>query len=356
MRVLLTGGGTMGSASPLLSVASQLRSQKKECGILWIGTYTGPEKAVVKEADIPYAAIFSGKLRRYFSWRNFIDPFFIIIGFFQALFIIKKFDPDVILSAGAYVSVPAVWAGRLLGKKIIIHQQDIVPGLANKLMAPFAEKITVTFERSLDDYERSKAVWIGNPIRPELLFGSRDKCYETFGLEQGIPVVLILGGGTGSEVLNGLVESSKEELSKFCQIIHLTGKGKGKNKDSGRYHSRDFLTNEMGDVYAAANIVVARAGLSTLTEICGLGKAAILVPIPYTHQEENASFFKDKEAAVVLDQEKLSKGSFISAIKELAEDASKRQKLKYNAINIMRADAAEAFACVIDEVRYGLEK
>ena len=168
VKIILTGGGTGGSVAPLLGVAEMLqRRDAKSCvstdagyEFLWIGTKHGPERAMVEREKIEFIAIPSGKMRRYASFKNFIDPFFILAGFFKSLYIILKWKPDFVMSAGSFVSVPVIWAAWLLRVPSLVHQQDARPGLANVLMAPFAGVITVTFEKSLMDYGK-KAVWIG---------------------------------------------------------------------------------------------------------------------------------------------------------------------------------------------------
>ncbi|MBU4014724.1 glycosyltransferase, partial [Patescibacteria group bacterium] len=165
-KILLTGGGTGGSVAPLLAI-SDVGCRMSDVGkfkFTWIGTRNGVEKQMVQKENIKFISIASGKFRRYFSIKNFIDLFKIIFAFFQSLAILIKEKPALVMSAGSFVSVPVVWAAWLLRVPVLIHQQDVRHGLANKLMAPFANVITVTFEKSLADYGK-KAVWTGNPAQ-----------------------------------------------------------------------------------------------------------------------------------------------------------------------------------------------
>jgi UDP-N-acetylglucosamine--N-acetylmuramyl-(pentapeptide) pyrophosphoryl-undecaprenol N-acetylglucosamine transferase len=359
IKILLTGGGTGGSVSPLLAVFEELKSykveSKKEFEYLWVGTRLGLEREMVEKAGIKFIAIPSGKLRRYFSLNNFLDPFKIIAGFFKSLLIISRFKPDLIMTAGAFVSVPVVWAGWLLGVKVLVHQQDVRPGLANKLMAPFANVITVAFEESLK-YFGKKAVWTGNPAQLSITNYqlSIEKIYKKFGLKKDLPIVLIVGGGTGAEAINKLVWESLDELTSFCQIVHITGKGKGtRNQESGirNYVSYDFLEHEkvMG-IMQVADLVVSRAGLGFLTEISYLGKPAIIIPMPDTHQEDNARVFGEKKDAIVLDQTELTPEVFSSKIGGLLKDKTLLKELGNNVGRVMKKGANEEMARIVEHL------
>jgi UDP-N-acetylglucosamine--N-acetylmuramyl-(pentapeptide) pyrophosphoryl-undecaprenol N-acetylglucosamine transferase len=365
-KILLTGGGTGGSVMPLLAIVDELTSGSDgtRYDFLWLGTKSGPEKEMIEKEDIRFIAIANGKLRRYFSWRNFIDPFLIKIGFWQAFFIMLKWRPDLVISAGSFVGVPVVWAAWVLRVPVLIHQQDVRPGLANKLMAPFARVITVTFEKSLEDYGQ-KAVWAGNPVRSKKLSPPqrdparagevRSKNYEKFGLKENLPVVLVIGGGTGALAINELVGQSIEELTKFCQIIHITGKDKGIGYPRGYsipyYHTFEFLNAEqIAKAYAITDVVVSRCGMGTLTELSYLGKPAILIPIPDSHQEDNAKVFYQLKAAIVLDQNELTPENFVSNIKKLVYDSQLRNKLRNNIKQIIKPGANKEIAKIIKEL------
>lgn len=345
MKILLTGGGTMGSVSPLLAITEEIKKQDK-IEFLWIGTKNGPEKKVIENYKIPFKAIFSGKLRRYFSWQNFIDIFKIKIAFWQSFFILLKFKPDVILSAGSFVGVPVIWAGWLLRIPCLIHQLDIRPTLANRLSSPFAKKITTTFEKSLNNFPKKKTIWTGNPIRQELRIMNYEakikEAKEFFSLEENLPVILIIGGGTGALELNKIIVQAVSQLIKFCQIIHLTGGRVEDNlKIEKRYHQYEFLIKEMKYAYIVADLVISRAGIGTLTELSYFKKPSILIPMPKTHQEENAIFFKDNKAVIVLDQNRLieDKNLIIKEVKKILQDKKELQRLQENINKLNKKDA-----------------
>jgi UDP-N-acetylglucosamine--N-acetylmuramyl-(pentapeptide) pyrophosphoryl-undecaprenol N-acetylglucosamine transferase len=344
-KIILTGGGTAGSVSPLLAIAEDLKSGGN-FEFLFIGTKAGIEKQMVKDAGLRYRAIAAGKLRRYFDWRNFLDVFRIKFGFWQAFFIILKEKPALVLSAGSFVAVPVVWAAWLWRVPILVHQLDIRPGLANKLMAPFARVITVTFEKSLADYGK-KAIWTGNPTR-KLQITNYKLQIDKFNLKSSLPVVFIVGGGTGAEGINKLVEAGLENLITFCQIIHSTGKGKMIAKRHQNYHAFEFLNAvEMAAAISAAELVVCRAGIGTLTEISADGKPAIIIPMPDSHQEDNAALLVEKNAAAVLNQKILDSDSFVAAIKFLLDNPAEREKLSRNIKGLFKEGADESVIKII---------
>ncbi|MCK4553917.1 UDP-N-acetylglucosamine--N-acetylmuramyl-(pentapeptide) pyrophosphoryl-undecaprenol N-acetylglucosamine transferase [Candidatus Parcubacteria bacterium] len=363
VKILLTGGGTGGSVAPLLAVVEELCEKGAKppigglapCDFLWLGTKCGHEKQMVENARIKFKPIFSGKFRRYFSLRNFIDPFFILAGFFQAFFIILKWKPDLVMSAGSFVSVPVVWAAWLLRVPVLIHQQDARPGLANKLMAPFASVITVTFEKSLKDYGK-KAIWIGNFIRNEFINYKINKreARQKLNLNNEKPAVLIIGGGTGAVVINKLVEQSLNELIKFCQIIHITGKGKGGLNIANKcknYHPFEFMhIDGLIKAFTASDAVISRCGMGVLTELSYLAKPAILISMPDSHQEENAEIFKEKGAAIVLDQKKLTGEILVDNIRKLLGDKILRDKLSENISHVIKRGANEEIREIINDI------
>lgn len=316
-KIILTGGGTGGSVTPLLALSSDIKA--KGWNIEWIGTYNGLEKDIVTKENIPFHAIYSGKFRRYFSLQNIIDPFFILLGFFQSLFLLSKLKGDLVMSAGGFVSVPVVFAAWSLRIPVIIHQQDIKPGLANRLMSVFASVITVTFEKSLQDYKQ-KAIWVGNPVRPEFI----KVLNSTIEQQSSLPKLLILGGGTGAEALNELVYDSLSELTKHFVVVHITGnKVTGETEISNQnYQAHTFLQVEaLAGIMKQASIVVSRAGLGTLTELSFLSKPTVIIPMPNSHQEDNANFFQEKNAAIVLAQGSCTPHKFIDTVINLSQDA-----------------------------------
>lgn len=351
-KILLTGGGTGGSVTPLLAVYDELKDGGK-LEFFWLGTKFGPEREMVEQAGIKFRAISGGKWRRYFSLKNLVDIFKIKIGFLEAFFIMLKSRPDLVISAGSFIGVPVVWAAWLLGVPVLIHQQDVLSGLANKLMAPLAKVITVTFEKSLKDYGK-KAVWTGNPVRKQLTINNSQLTIKKyFKFNNDLPIVLVLGGGTGAMAINKLVEQSLVELTKFCQVIHVTGKDKGFGGQASikNYAKYEFLgADKMASALKAADIVVTRAGLGFLTELSYLGKPCIIIPLPDSHQEANAEFFKSRKAALVVGQKYLAAAGLTHLVKDLLADEKGLGRLASNMRKAMKRGASREIVKIIENI------
>lgn len=343
----------MGSVTPLIAVAEVLKSKNPGSDLFWIGTRKGPEEKMVRHYNIEFKKIYSGKLRRYFSWQNFLDIFRILIGFIQSIILLLKIRPRVIVSAGGFVAVPVVWAGWLLNIPTIIHQQDVQLGLANKLCSLFAKKITVCFPESEKYFNRRKTEIVGNPVRMNLKNGDktkRDYLFEKLGLDKDRPLVLITTGGTGSLMVNSLVYDGLKQLVEFCQVIHVTGKNKPKDFfESENYISYEFLVNIV-PFLLSADLIVSRAGMATLTEISYLSKPAIIIPIPRSHQVYNASYFYKKGAIELLEQEGADGDDLIRKIKELLNDKNRLKELGYNIHQAIKWGAEGRLADIIEEL------
>lgn len=319
----------MGPVTPLLAIYETIKKAHPDAEFFWVGTKRGPERQLVEQKGIKFITLSSGKFRRYLSIWNITDLVRVIIGFFQSLYIMWKYSPDICISAGGFISVPLHWASWFFGIPTWIHQQDIKVGLANKLMAPVAKTITTALEPSIKDFSKNKTKWLGNPVRADILKGDRNRGYERFGLKPDLPVIFATGGGTGSLRVNQLVVEASQHLRGIAQIIHLSGKERPHELTEKAssiydwYHHYEFLSSEMGDAYAVADIVISRGGFGSITEIAALGKPAILIPKP-GHQENNVKFLADA-GAVLLVNEQTSDGNYLAkVIKELLK--SKEQQ------------------------------
>lgn len=262
---------------------------------MYVGSRCGLEREALEKfverrgfGRVEIREITCGKLRRYFSLRNFIDFFKVPIGIIQSFFIVLKFKPDVIFSKGGFVAVPVIIGARLASfvgfrAKIFIHESDVVPGLANKISARFADKIFVSFNKSVKFFGKraaGKVVVIGNPVRREIFGGSKENGLKMCGFNRFKSVILAMGGSQGALQINNLVWNNLDELLKKYQVVHIVGKGNlniGAKKAG--YRQFELLFDELKDVYAACEIVVSRGGANSLAEISALNKKAVIVPL-----------------------------------------------------------------------------
>ena len=361
MKILFTGGGTLGSVTPLIALHGALRDQHPTDSLSaqWVGTSQGPERGMIENIGLPFFAIHSGKLRRYFDWNNFLDPFLLTAGLFQAIVIIIKFRPNVIVSAGGYVAVPVLWAGWLLGVKCVIFQLDVQAGLANRIATFCATKIGVALPEEAVNFPKNKTEVVGIPIRAEVREVKKDapNCNESlkcFGFDSDTPLVLIVGGGTGAQTLNELIVKAVSLMRGNIQILHLTGKGKNTIKISpdskARYQAVEFLGPELPALLACANLVITRAGMGTLSELAYLGKAAIVIPIPDSHQEQNAAYFEQKKAVRYISQKKLTPQRLAQEIEKLIDDASAMGALEAAINTVLPLDSTERACSLIQQV------
>jgi UDP-N-acetylglucosamine--N-acetylmuramyl-(pentapeptide) pyrophosphoryl-undecaprenol N-acetylglucosamine transferase len=333
----------------MLAIANYIKKTNPKTEFLLVGTKTGPERAMAEREGIKFIHITSGKWRRYFSLKNIATPFQTLGGLWQSIKILKDFKPDCIFATGSFVQVPLIWAAWVLKLPVVLHQQDVVPSLANKLCQFAAAKITVTFPLSSKSFSSElgllykkragdKIVVTGNPFREELLSGNREAAQKSFNLHTNFPTLLVLGGGTGAEYLNKLILDSLSELTKTVQIIHSTGRGKFTGQEAENYHPYEFVDN-MAGAYAAADIVLARAGLSTLTELSFLQKLSIIVPMPESHQELNGMLLSQLEAAIVVRQKNLNSKNFVGLIRKVLFANDLEKMLKHNIGKIMPHEA-----------------
>ncbi len=340
MKILFTGGGTMGPVTPLLSIVESLRLHNEKSEFVWIGTPNGPEANVIKNYDIPFFDLPVARLPRYVSVEWLMLPYNLLVAFIKAARIVYKEKPDLIASAGGYTSVPVVIVGRILRIPVWIHQQDVLPILTNKICAPFANLITVAFEKSLGDFPKNKTELVGNPVRGSLFSGKEENAVKLFGLNADKLTVLVLGGGSGSKWINDAMLEIGEDITSVANVIHITGVGKRNSalNDFADYTAVEFLSNEMKDVLAVADLVVGRGGMGMITELSALSKPSILIPLPNSPQKYNVDILGD--AVVVFDQSR-SVNDLKYTILELLEDNEERFRLSSKIKKILKTNISE---------------
>ncbi|WP_055071353.1 undecaprenyldiphospho-muramoylpentapeptide beta-N-acetylglucosaminyltransferase [Clostridium massiliamazoniense] len=325
-KIIMTGGGSAGHVTPNLALVPKLESLGFE--IKYIGSKKGIENDIIKKANIPFYSISSGKLRRYFDFKNFSDPFKVIKGVGDAFRILSKEKPDIVFSKGGFVTVPVVIAASMKKIPVVAHESDFTPGLANKIAGRFCDKLCVTFPESLKYIEGNKGILTGTPIREELFNGRAEIGKRFCNFKYDKETILIIGGSLGAKVINDTVRMDIERLLKEYNIIHLCGKNnlddKLKNKEG--YIQLEYVSEELPDLMAYADLVISRAGANAIFELLALKKPHILIPLSAKasrgDQVLNAKSFKKSGYSVVIEEEELTTDKLYEELKEL--DLNKR--------------------------------
>ena len=348
-KIIMTGGGTAGHVTPNLALAPKLK--EKGFNIKYIGSYDGIEKEIITDAGIEYFAISSGKLRRYFDMKNFTDPFKVMKGVGQALRILSKEKPNVVFSKGGFVAVPVVIAASIKGIPVIAHESDLTPGLANKLAAPFCNKLCVTFRESLSYVKGNKGALTGTPIREEILNGSRLEGKKICGFKNDKEILLIIGGSLGAKSINDEVRKHLDEILKEFNVIHICGKG---NLDSSLeniegYNQYEYVKEQLPHMLKVADYVISRAGANGIFELLALKKPTLLIPLSKKvsrgDQILNAKSFEKEGYSIVLDEDEMvDKNLLMEKINELK---SKKVELIKNMENSEMKNGVDAIIDII---------
>ena len=319
MKIVLTGGGTAGHVTPNIALLPAL--EKRGYEIHYIGSRTGIESGLIPLCGIKYHSISSGKLRRYLDLKNVTDAFRIVKGLSDALSLLRKIRPDIIFSKGGFVVVPVAYAAYILGVPVVIHESDITPGLATKLVMPFAKRVCTSFPETLQYVPEGKGVLTGSPIRASLWGGNRKEGLKICGFDYlpPKPVLMVTGGSLGSVVINNQIFELLPKLLEHFHIIHLCGKGNIKEDSRPGYAPMEYAQEEMSHLMAAADMVISRAGSNTLFELLALGKPNLLIPLGKAasrgDQILNAASFQKQGYSMVLQEEDM--GSLYDSIMSL---------------------------------------
>jgi UDP-N-acetylglucosamine--N-acetylmuramyl-(pentapeptide) pyrophosphoryl-undecaprenol N-acetylglucosamine transferase len=362
-HVVIAGGGTGGHTSPGLAVATLLRDRGVTCA--WIGSRDGVEARVVPARGIPFFTIRTGKLRRYWSWRNLGDlALGAPAGVVQSAMLLGRLRPAVVFATGGYVALPAVIAASLRGIAAIAHEQTAVPGLANRIAARFARRIAVSFPGSEDRFPAGKAVLTGNPLRPELRDGSRAEAIARFGLDPALPLVYVTGGAQGAHRINRAVGEILGDLLAHAQLIHQCGDhpttGDRAWLDTRRaalppalarrFTIVPYVGAELAAIYATASLVIGRAGAGTVNECCQLGVPALYVPLPGTSGDEQTANARAVERAggcEILPQAVLTAATLRERTLGLLAAPTRLKELGERARAVAVPDAAERIVALL---------
>ncbi|GAB2912718.1 undecaprenyldiphospho-muramoylpentapeptide beta-N-acetylglucosaminyltransferase [Streptomyces mayteni] len=380
-RLVVTGGGTGGHTYPALTAIRTLQARLAAHGgaldVLWIGTPEGLEAKVAPAAGIAFATVATGKIRRssnplkMLGPANVRDMARVPLGVVQARKLITGFRPDVVLATGGYVAVPAGLAARMAKRPLVLHEQTVRLGLANRRLASSAARIALSSDSSLPllpEELRSAAVVTGNPVRPEVLTGHPDKAIAALGLpgfDRRLPTLYVTGGAQGAQQINGLIRDALPWLLERANLVHQCGPANVEALRSaaaslpphlaGRYHLTGFVGSELPDVLALADVVISRSGAGTLAELTALGKPAVFVPLASSagnEQAHNARHLQEAGAAVALEGE-VTADHLREAVGPLLVDPARRQAMAAAARAHGRPDAAERLVDVLLSVAAG---
>lgn len=347
MKIVLTGGGTGGHFYPLIAVAEELTSiidnqNLADTDIYYISDKPYDKKALY-ENGIIFKKVSAGKLRKNFSLQSISDGIKAVSGIVEGFFTLFSIYPDVVFSKGGYAAFPTVFAAKILGIPVIVHESDSVPGRVNKWTGKFARAVAVSYKQEIDYFPKDKIIHTGQPIRRDYLEPTKEGAHEFMNLEKQTPIILILGGSQGSEAINLAMEETFDTLLKDYQIVHQVGKA---NYDAMkkltnatlidhdfkyRYHIFDYLnTLSMKMMAGVADVVITRAG-STLFEIAHWGIPAIVIPLRNSHadhQIKNAYNYAREGACIVIEENNMSDQLLIFEINRLVHEEKIREKMK----------------------------
>ena len=369
-RILLLGGGSGGHVFPLIAVAEALKEKSQQMGVPLELMVLGDGKFIQKaaeEAGLNFKPVLAGKLRRYFSMLNVLDIFKTPIGFFQALWHIFWFMPDVVFAKGGYASLPGAFVSKLYFIPLFAHESDSIPGLANRILGKLAKTVFISFDSSQKYFKPGRTILTGNPFRKNLATGDRETALQNFGFSPDRKTILVLGGSQGAQKINRIILDFLVMMVKDFQIIHqcgegqfqsvntelakITKEGEGEYADAIKANYKlfpFFNTNDMALAYAVADIIISRAGSGNISEISVIGKPAIIIQITNSssnHQLENALEFS-KFGAAMIEEENLTPHILINQINSLLEPD------KFNSISeklktFASPDAADKIAAVL---------
>lgn len=365
LRLIIAAGGTGGHVLPAVAVLEELGHRDIPTEVLWIGSRQGVEREITRAQGIPFAAVQTGKLRRYFDLQTVTDAFRIPIGVVQAWARVRGFNPDVIFSTGGNVSVPTVVGGARRAP-VLTHEQTAQVGIANKIAARFATRFAAAYDETAAIARglHQNVVVTGNPVRGSLSQGDPARARSHFGLTDDLPVIFVTGGARGASPINQRIEALLPALLEHAQIVHQAGPSSANDDASrlvraretwpeplrSRYVVREFLGPELADLYAITDLVIGRSGAGTVAELALLGAPSILIPLPGTwgdEQRKNARVLTNVAGAVVLEQDDATPDRLRQEVLGLLNDAVRREAMAMALRGIARPNAA---AHLVDEL------
>ena len=356
MRVVISAGGTGGHIYPALAIINKIKEEEPNSEFLYIGTHNRMEHDLVPSLDIPYEAIEITGFARKINLENFKTVFRFLKARKRCLKLIADFKPDVVIGAGGYVTAPVVWAGKKLGYKTFIHEQNSVVGLSNKYLSKYADKIGVSFASTMSLFPSNKVILTGNPCSEKAIKTPVAKKSD-YKLHEDKKLVLIVMGSLGSMTINEkMIEYIYGFRNKNYEVVYVTG-----NKYYDKLKNRVFPDNvkvfpfidNLPSLMKKTDLMISRAGASTMSEIMALGIPTIFIPSPYVtnnHQYKNALDLVEKEAALMIEEKDLNKSVFIRTVDNILEDKVKYNKIKKNIKELGICDSSSRIYNVLKEM------
>ena len=356
MRVVISAGGTGGHIYPALAIINKIKECEPNSEFLYIGTHNRMEKDLIPSLGIPYEEIEITGFIRKFTLENFKTLSRFLKARKQCLKVIKEFNPDVVVGAGGYVTAPVIWAAKKLGCKTFIHEQNSVVGLSNKYLTKYVDKVGVSFESTLKEFPREKVVLTGNPCS-EKAYNIKPAKKSDYGLKDDKKLVLIVMGSLGSFTINEkMVDYVYGFRNKNYEVLFVTGQGYYDKIKTRRFPDNVKVVpfvNELPSLMKRCDLMVSRAGASTMSEIMALGIPTIFITSPYVtnnHQVKNASDLVNKDAALMIEEKDLSKTAFIKMIDDLLNDEKRYNEIKANVSKLGIVDSSSRIYEVLKEM------
>lgn len=350
MKALITGGGTGGHLFPGLAIAEELKRRDERCAVLFVGTEHGIESKIIPREGYPIRFVRAeGFVGKSFG-RKVKAGLTLLLSLLDARRILAQEQPDIVIGVGGYAAGAVVLMARFRGIPTLIHEQNSVPGATNRLLGNVVDRICVTYQESMDSFPMGKTMLTGNPIRPRILKGERDAAYRLFSLDRNLFTVFVFGGSSGAQSINRTMVDALNHLGDLkdrIQFLHQTGERDFENireayRKAGVKGTVAPFIHQMAEAYAVSDVVVSRAGATTLAEITALGKPAVLVPYPYAagrHQEFNAMKLRDMSAAFMLLESEMNGAMIAKYIRELYANAGLRQEMQKASRGLGRPEA-----------------
>lgn len=350
MKVIISGGGTGGHIYPAIAIADKIKNENPNAQILFIGTAKGLESEVVPKAGYKIKTITVSYLRRKISIHNIKSAAMLMKGLFEARTIIKKFKPDIVIGTGGFVCGPVLYVASRLGVKTLIHEQNVYPGLTNKILGKYVNRIAISFDDAKKYFKDTEKIFIsGNPIREDFLKVDLQKALMKYKIKKDLPLVLIVGGSGGSLSINRAAIDLVSKFNNDFQTLLVTGKAHYKsvkeklNNNENNLNVEPYL-NDMPLALKACDIIICSAGAISISEITALGKPSILIPKAYTaenHQEFNARALEDQGAAITIKEKDLNGMILNETINSLLGDKDKLKEMEKKSKRSARINAID---------------